>query len=127
MSLKKYLLFMGISTVICWLSFLSVIFNISPESGFLAFLLFYISLFLSLLGTFFIIGFLIRALINKKVPLFRHLNISFRQSILFTVLIIGSLALQASNLLRWWNLLFFLLFLIILEFFFSIKRIPYGR
>jgi len=118
---------MGISTVICWLSFLSVIFNISPESGFLAFLLFYISLFLSLLGTFFIIGFLIRALINRKVPLFRHLNISFRQSILFTILIIGSLALQASNLLRWWNLLFFLLFLIVLEFFFSIKRKPYGR
>lgn len=127
MSLKKYLMLMGISTLVCWLSFVSVIFNISPEGGFLALALFYLSLSLSLLGTFFIIGFTIRALMRKEMPLFRHLNISFRQAIFFTVLITGSFFLQASELLRWWNLIIFMIFLIILEFFFSIKRTTYGR
>ena len=127
MSLKKYVMLMGISTLVCWLSFVSVIFNISPEGGFLALALFYLSLSLSLLGTFFIIGFTIRALMRKEMPLFRHLNISFRQAIFFTVLITGSFFLQASELLRWWNLIIFMIFLIILEFFFSIKRTTYGR
>jgi len=127
MTLKKYLIFMGISTLICWLSFISVVFNISPEEGVIALILFYLSLFFSLLGTFFLIGFFTRVLLNRKLPPFRHLNVSFRQAILFSILVIGSLILKASDLLRWWNLLFFILFLITLESFFSLKRMSYGR
>ena len=127
MSLRNYLLLTGISTLICWLSFVLVIFNLSPESGFMALTLFYLSLILSLLGTFFILGFGSRALIKRNIPLFRHLNISFRQAVFFTLLVAGSLFLQASELLRWWNLIIFIIFLIILEFFFSIKRTTYGR
>ncbi|MFA5070670.1 MAG: hypothetical protein WC528_05325 [Patescibacteria group bacterium] len=127
MSLKKYLILMLFGTIVAWLSLLAVIFTMSPESGSLALLLFYFTLFLSLLGTFFLLGFLFRYLFQRNTPFYRHLGISFRQGLFFTILVVGSLVLQAAQYLRWWNLILFFLFLVILEFFFSLKKKNYGR
>ena len=128
MPLKNYLILMIISTLICWLSFGFVLFYLDPvASGMLALLLFYISLGLGLAGTFFLLGFVVRAIFQKNVPLFRHIGVSIRQAIFFMVLLVGSLVLQSARLLTWWNLLLFILFLIILEFFFLLRNSNYGR
>jgi len=93
----------------------------------LALLLFYISLGLGLAGAFFLLGFAVRAVFQKGVPLFRHIGVSIRQAIFFMVLLVGALVLQSARLLTWWNLLLFILFLIILEFFFLLRNSNYGR
>jgi hypothetical protein len=121
MPLKKYLILMIFATGVAWISLAAVIFSMSPDTGILPLLLFYGTLFLSLLG------FLFRFIFQRDTPLYRHLGLSFRQSLLFTILVTGSLLLQASQYLRWWNLILLLLFLVILEFFFSLQKKNYGR
>jgi hypothetical protein len=121
MSLKNYLILMGFSTILCWASWLIVIFYVTPDSGNLGLFLFYASLFLALAGTFSIIGFFIRYWFTSEEKLFKHIGIAFRQAILFSVLLTGCLILQSAHLLTWWNALLFILFLSILETFFLIR------
>jgi len=125
MTLKKYLNLMLILTLICWLAWIFVLFFINPdETGFIGFILFYLSLFLAILGTLAMFGFIIRARI-KKGPIFKQVETSFRQGIWLSVFIIGLLLLQGLSLLRWWNCLVLFLFLIFLEFFFLSSRKNY--
>jgi len=116
---------MLILTLICWLAWVFVLFFINPdETGFIGFILFYFSLFLAILGTVTIFGFIIRARIGKG-PVFKQIETSFRQSIWFSVFVIGLLLLQGLSLLKWWNSLVLFLFLIFLEFFFLSSRKNY--
>lgn len=118
MSLKKYLILMIIGTVFSWLAWFLVVRYINPEqTGSLGFLFFYISLFLSLVGTFSLIGFLARFLLIKDKIIRNQLSISLRQSFLFTFLIIGLLFLQSKRLLTWWNIALLIMALTVLEFF----------
>lgn len=118
MSLHKYLKLMSILTGICWLAWLLVLFFISPNKiGLIGFILFYFSLFLAIIGSISILGFIIRIRLGKK-PVFRQVEISFRQGIWISVLVICILILQGLHLLRWWNALFLVLFLVFLELFF---------
>ena len=118
MTLKTYLNLMSILTGICWLGWLAVIFLISPaEAGFIGFILFYFSLFLALLGSFAIAGFLIRVRLSQR-PVFAQTQLAFRQAIWMSLFVVAVLALKGLNILRWWNMLFLLLFLVILESFF---------
>ena len=118
MSLKKYLISISVSTLLAWLSWVTVLFYIEPGSGWLAHVLFHGSLFLSLVGTFALIGFYLRARLYKEVALFRHVGIAFRQAVLLSIFAIGSLVLMGAELFAWWSISIFALFLIILELFF---------
>lgn len=123
MSLKRYLTLMSLITLVCWIAWLVVIFYMSPEeSNVLVFLLFYLSLFFALMGTFSLIGFFIRVWFSKDPVIFRHLGISFRQAVWFSILLTGTLILQGSGFLRWWNVLLLILFLVIIEFFFLSRK-----
>ncbi len=125
MTLKKYLNLMVILTVICWLAWVFVLFFINPEeTGLIGFVLFHFSLFLAILGTASILGFIIRARFNQG-PVFKQVEVSFRQGIWLGLLIVGLLLLRGSGLLRWWNGLFLILFLMFLEFFFLSSRKKY--
>ncbi|MBU4369829.1 hypothetical protein KKG58_03665 [Patescibacteria group bacterium] len=125
MTLKKYLNLMSVLSIFCWLFWVFVIFFINPEeTGLIGFVLFYFSLFLAILGTIAIIGFLIRARFIKG-PVFKHVEASFRQGIWLSLLIVGLFLLQGLGILRWWNALFLLLFLMFLEFFFLSSRKKY--
>ena len=118
MTLKKYLNLMCILTGICWLGWVLVIFLINPErAGFIGFLLFYISLFLAILGTAAVVSFIIRAQFSQK-PIFRQVEISFRQGIWISAGVVVLLLLKGWHLLRWWNILLLILFLVILELLF---------
>lgn len=117
---------MSILTIICWLAWVFVIFFINPEeTGMIGFVLFYFSLFLAIVGTAAIVGFIIRTRFIKKEPVFKRVETSFRQGIWLSFLVVGLFLLQNLSILRWWNGLFLLLFLMFLEFFFLSSRKQY--
>jgi hypothetical protein len=118
MTLRQYFFWMVLSTVLCWLGWWSVVWMVDPaEAGLLGIFLFYAALSLALIGTFSIFGLLFRALKRRQEPVSRHAATSFRQSVLLTVLVSGSLALQSRSLLTWWNIMLFIATVTVLEFF----------
>lgn len=123
MSLRKYLILMGVCTFFCWLAWLMVILYIDPETaGFIGIFCFFISLFVALVGLISLINFFIRFNINKKTAPFRHIGISLRQSLFFSILIMACLFLQQHRLLTWWNAILLVIGLTILEFFFLTRE-----
>ncbi|MFC1663336.1 hypothetical protein ACFL04_04220 [Patescibacteria group bacterium] len=129
MSLKKYLISISVSTLLAWLSWVTVLFYIDPEAGWLAHVLFHGALFLAIMGTFSVIGFYVRAKIYHEIALFKHVGISFRQAAWLSLFSIGSLVLMGAELFAWWSVSIFALSLIILEIFFlsSTKEPKHGH
>jgi hypothetical protein len=115
---------MTIGTIICALTWGFIIKNTSPVgANFFVFLAFYGSLFLSLVGAFSVLGFLIRRFFSKNDNVvFHHVKQTFRQSILCTILIISSLILLANKLLFWWNAIILLGIFISIEIFIATKN-----
>lgn len=127
MSLKKYLILMLFATAVCWLAFGMIIYFVDPDrAGILGFSLFYLSLLLSLCGILALLVLLARSRFSED-PAYRQVSTSFRQAVWFSLLITFFLFLQGMRVLKWWNLILFILFLAGLEFFFiSHKRRPAG-
>ena len=118
MTLKWYLTIMSIMTTICWSAFALIIFTVDPTStNSTGFILFYISLYLSIVGTAAIVGFLVRFVALKQHLAFRLVKDAFRQSFLFAALITFSLWLLPRGLFSWLNLLLLVIALTVLEFF----------
>ena len=118
MTLKNYLLVMGVLSAFCWGIFLFVANLVDPIStNWLGFSLFYLSLFLSLSGTGALIGFIIRFIAAKKELTFNLVKLSFRQSFLFSLFIIFLLILKSQQLFNWLNLFLLLIIFTILELF----------
>lgn len=98
--------------------------NINPtEAGGVGFVIFYLSGFLALVGTFSLLGFFLRVWFSHEQVIFRHLGISFRQAVLFALLLIVALILQGERYLTWWNMLMLVAFLTVVEFVFISKTI----
>jgi hypothetical protein len=118
MTLKKYLITMGVATLVCWAGWVYVIFLVDPfATNWVGFLLFYLSFFLALTGSAALLGFFIRFVILKHELAFRAVKEAFRQSFLFSFLIIASLFLLSRNLFTWVNLGLLIVGLTVLEFF----------
>lgn len=116
MPLKHYLIFITIGTFLCWVAWLMVLFFINPvEAGGMAFIVFYLSLFLALTGTLSLIGFFVRVWFSHELVVFRHLGVSSRQAVWLGALVVVTLLLQSQRLLTWWNALLLILFLGIIE------------
>ena len=116
---------MTIATTLCWAVWFIVISNINPDQGgIFGYLLFYISLFLSLSGTISIIGFLIRKKIDKKdIVVFHHVRHTFRQGILVSSLMILALFMQQLQMLNWLTgILVIAVFLILESIFFAGRK-----
>ena len=123
MPLKRYLIGISISTLFCWLAWVTVLYYINPESsGFIGLFLFYISLLIALVGSFALLGFFFRVWFLAEDIVYKHVGVSLRQAILFSVLVVGGLFLQALRLLTWWNGLLFILGLVVLELFFLTRQ-----
>jgi len=124
MTLRKYLIILLICTVFCWATWFCVIFYTNPyHSNWLGFGFFYLSLFVSLVGTFSIFGFLIRWVFKRQDIIYKQINVSSRQAIIFSLLIIISLIMQSQRLMTWWNFLILLALVSLLEIFFiSFKK-----
>lgn len=117
MTLKKYLVIMLFLTVLSWTLWVYVVYTVNPEAtNFIGFSLFYSTLFLSLVGTAAIIGFLMKFVIFRKKLVFHLVKESFRQSFLFSILIVASLFLMSKNLFSWTNIFFLVGAIALLEF-----------
>jgi len=112
------------ATLICWAAWFLVLFNIDPrEMGWGSLVFFYLSFFLSLIGTFSIAGFLIRIyFVKTKEPYFRLVKKSFRHSLFFSLLLVVALILQSLRLLNWWNLIILILAFSFFEMSFLTER-----
>jgi len=118
---------MLITTFVCWTAFLFVIWTVNPEeTSRIGFLLFYASLFLSIVGTSAIIGFLVRFALLKQNIVYRSVRDAFRQSFLIAFLINLVLFLSSKNLFTWLNLFFLVTGLSLLEFFLVSYQRPYA-
>jgi hypothetical protein len=105
-------------TLVCWGVFAGVVFMIDPNTtNWPGFVMFYSSLSLSLLGTSAIFGFILRFWFLKQQLAFRAVGEAFRQSFLFTILIIASLFLLSHHLFTWMNITFLIIGLALLELF----------
>ena len=123
MSLKRFLIFMTIVTLICWIVWITVVFYIDPYStGFIGLLLFYVSLFFALIGTFSLLGFFFRVWFLKTEMVFKHVGIAFRQALLFALLVIGAFVLQGMRIFTWWNAALFIISLSLIELFFLTRK-----
>lgn len=106
------------ATIIAWLGFFIIINTFDPyDNNIVAFILFYLALFLSLLGSFSLFGFWIRKLWNRKRGIVRIMvTESFRQAIIFSSVLVIALLLQAERILTWWNMLLLIILASFLEF-----------
>jgi hypothetical protein len=122
---------MTLATFICWGAFLFVLNMVDPlATNWVGFLLFYASLFLSLMGTASIVGFLIRFTCLKHELAFRSVKAAFRQSFLFSFLIVAVLFLSSQGFLTWLNLLLLIAGLSLIEYFlisYDRSRLMKGR
>ncbi|MBU0636589.1 MAG: hypothetical protein ABH818_00290 [Patescibacteria group bacterium] len=129
MSLRSYLIIMIAATLLCWIAFGIVILTVNPQiTNWVGFLLFYVSLFLAIVGATAIIGFVIR-FIGLRHELASDLVIAaFRQSFLFAFFIVIVLFLLARDLFGWLNMGLLIIGLSIVEFFLlSYKKNEYER
>lgn len=123
MALKTYLIFMGLSTFLCWAAWLLVIFSIDPgNAGLIGLIAFYLTLLFSLTGTFFFISFIVRRILNKEAVVSRQVGVSFRQAISYSLVVLGALWLESQNWLNLANIILLILILTILESFFISLR-----
>ncbi|MDD2655969.1 MAG: hypothetical protein PHQ18_00135 [Patescibacteria group bacterium] len=125
MNLRQYIATMLFATILCWVSWFFVILNVDPTSSPLSgFLFFYGSLFLSVLGTLSIIFFFFYRFFGAKdLPLFRYVQISFRQSLFLSLFMILALFLQGQNYLNMvTGSLLLIMFVLIISFNISVKH-----
>lgn len=111
----------GLSTLLAAFSLASIIVFTDPHSAGLAtHIFFYLSLFLTCLGVFVILGLVGRQAFFPGLYI-NHLAQSFRQAILLSILITASFLLQGQRLLYWWVEASLILLLVFIEIFLSLK------
>lgn len=117
MTLRQYLFLMSLGTAVCLTAWLFVVFNIDPtEADLVSMLFFYFGLFLSILGIVSVgsLWLKIRFLKSEEV-VFRHVKKTFRQGTIVAFFTTLLLWLQHQRLLTWWNLLIFIILVLLIE------------
>lgn len=120
MSLRTHIVLMLTTTVLAWISWLLVLVYVNPRAAdFWGFFIFYASLFLSLFGTFTVLGFVVRSVVTmrRRTETYR-VGISVRQSLLWSSALIIALMLQSQRVLTWWIFTIVLIVFGLLEFIF---------
>lgn len=119
MNIKQLFLVVSGATILFWLVWIMVVVKINPfETDFFGFVLFYLTLLFSLLGTFFITSFAFRKAFNKFSMEFDIVSISFRQSFFFALLVVSLLVFQGLKMLNILNTILLIAVIVVLEFFF---------
>jgi predicted permease len=124
MSLKQLALIISGATLIFWLCFAFILFEVDPfTSGVTGIAVFYACLFFALLGTFFVPIILLRRKLDKEELEYHIVKGAIRQSLFFSFTIVIVLFLQSKRFLTWWNLLFLVLLVTMVEYLFlSVKK-----
>jgi len=124
MNIKQLLTVVSVATAIFWIVWLVITSQLDPyDTDFFGFLLFYLTLFFSLLGTFFLVSFAYRKIFSKFSLEYNIVGTSFRQSFFLALIFVSLLILQGIEMLNIINALLLVAAVVILEFFFlSYKR-----
>ena len=124
MSFKWYLILMGLGTGISLSALVVIIQTVDVfEASFLTLLFFYITLLLFLIGLFSILGVLYRVGVKKsKDLLLREVQVSFRHSVLFALIVVASLWFSAEGMLHWYILFPMLILAVIIEYIFLLLQ-----
>ncbi len=129
MTLRQYLAIMGFATVLGWVAWVFVIFNVDPfrDSG-LGFLFFFLTLAFALIGTFSIIIYTLYSLFSRKlIATFRMVQRSFSYATLISITAVSLLFLQGKGILNLWNTLIFIGILVFLFLFKLSLNIAHAR
>lgn len=119
MSLRLYLIIMSLVSLCAWIAWFIVLHAIDPtKSGFLGFLLFFLTLGISVLSSMTLFGTLIRVWVKKDQVVYRHVVRSLRQALILTSLFLVALILTGVGLLAWWVLMLLVLIATVLELIF---------
>lgn len=119
MTLRKYLLLVGINVAISWVVAALIIFFINPlQSSWWIYFFLYICIFVATGGLMFLLNFNIRLRLKNEVIALRELRIALREGVLFGLLVIMSLFLSHYSFLEWWNFLFMILGFLFIEILF---------
>jgi len=114
---------MTIATFVVWAAWAIVLFRIDPKlAGAPALFFFYLTLSVALVGTLTILGTSVRRLTRRHDIVSRQVAVAFRQSILFSVLMISSLLLLSQSYLNIWTILLVVSLLSIVEMIFLSSR-----
>lgn len=125
MTFRDYLLVMVIATVAAWAGWIVVLVSIDPtRSGWMGFLFFYLMLAIALVGTLSIVGAGMRVWLKREELVSRHVSRAFRQAILVSILVVGSLVLLSHALLTWWVMVLLVLALALIELVFMSAERP---
>jgi len=111
------------ATLVSWGAFVLVLFNVDPfDGGAMGRGLLLAALFFSLFGTFSMIGFFIRMVRRRGVPMYWHVLFSFRQGLILSSLVIVAFILQTFRLLTGWNMALLLLGATLIEIYFLTRQ-----
>lgn len=117
---RTYILPLIVGTILSLAAFLSVLWFIDPFSGGVsAHFFFYLTLFLTTVGAFTLLGILLRKKFSPAI-LSEQLALSLRQAVLLALLLSGFLILRVNHLLFWWVGVILILFIITVEVFFNV-------
>ncbi|MEK7647595.1 MAG: hypothetical protein AAB384_00985 [Patescibacteria group bacterium] len=121
MTLRQYLLFMTAATLLCFGALYFVMMSVDPYTASAAGLsLFFVALFLSLFGLFSLIVFAIESFFSRSETVaFRMVRKSFRQAVLFSVLVTVVLLMARAQYLYWWTLILLAVIVSCVEFLWS--------
>jgi hypothetical protein len=128
MNLRQFLAIMFFASVLCWAAWITVLFNIDPQSGsIIGFIFFYISFFLALFGTISLILFPFYYTFAKdKLPLYRYVQKSFRHSLVIAGILGTLLFLQGMHIFTLWNFSILVLASVsVFAFVFSMRKESY--
>lgn len=125
MNFRSYLILMALATLAAWLSWALVMHGVDPvRSGALGFLLFYMTLWIAMIGSLAILGVLVRLWRRNGELASRIVIRSLRQGILLSALFIVSLILFSHDWFRWWTMLLTVLIAAFIELTFLSSRRP---
>ncbi|MBI4592364.1 hypothetical protein HY733_02865 [Candidatus Uhrbacteria bacterium] len=114
---------MTLATGAAWIAWAVVVHSVDPSrSGILGLLLFYLTFTMSVFGTMALMGLLIRLWRCRTALMPRIAVRSFRQAILLSLLLSGSLILSSHGWLRWWTVFLIVIMVTCVELVFLSSR-----
>jgi len=126
MSLKTYLVGIGISTILCWAAFFLTVTNIDPFAADSAGIAsFFVSFFLGLLGLIILVMMYLYSRLSSVAELYERMPILVRQAGLVSFGLTAILGMQSMRVLRWWTAAMMIIILILIEISFYADRLDF--
>lgn len=121
-----YIACVVVGTFFGWMALALVLALIDPQqASWVGMTYFYLALFLAMVGTLFLFGYFLQATVTGRgAARLRAVELATRQGVLFSLLLVCVLWLQANRLLSWLNVGLLVGLLTLIEFAFISRKPP---